>query len=99
MQDWQVVKNPERPSLRRRNEFLLALMNRQISDRHNRQIELHRLPAFAVVKRNVYAGLGAGVEEPAFVWILSDHSRKSCFRNSAGNLFPTFTVVVGSVEI
>ena len=49
----QIVKDPERTSLRRGDQILLAFMDSQICDRNHGKIKLHRTPFGAVVKRQI----------------------------------------------
>src|SRR6185369_2360115 len=72
MKQWQVVENPERTSLRCDHQLLLTFLDREIRYRHDRQIQLQRLPPFAVIKRDVHSGFGTRVEQSAFIRILSN---------------------------
>ena len=62
-QQRDVVEDPERAAVRRREQ--VAVLNQQIVHRNDRQVQSQRLPVTAVVERNVDAGLGARVEQPA----------------------------------
>ena len=99
MQRRQIVKNPERPSLRRRDQFFFALVNRQIGNRGHRQIQLHRLPVRAVIERNIDARLSSGVKQSALVRVFANHPGESAVRNSIRNFLPGLAVVTGLVQI
>ena len=99
MQRRQIVKDPERSSLRCGDQFFLAFVNRQIGDRSHRKIELHRLPVRAVVERNVDARFRSGIEQAALVRVFANHAREGAVGNSVGDLLPGLAVVARLVEI
>src|ERR1044071_7559522 len=70
----EVVDHPERAALRRGDEIVVA--HGEIGDRHDRQIELQRLPVRAVVERDVHPALGAGEEESLAFFVGADNTRE-----------------------
>ena len=69
MQRRQVVKHPERSTVRRGNE--IVLFHGKVVDRNDRQVHLQRLPIVAIVKAHVEAGLCARIEQPFAFWIFA----------------------------
>src|ERR1051326_1462666 len=69
-----VVHDPERPAVRGDDE--IALLEREIVDRHDRQIELQLLPVGAVVGREPHAALGPRDEQTTPLRILAHDARE-----------------------
>ena len=74
MQQRQVIKDPERTTLGRGYQFFFAFVNREISNRNDRQVQLHGLPVRAAIKREVHPGFSSRVEQTTLVRILPDHA-------------------------
>ena len=88
VQGRQIVEDPKRAALGGGNQFLLSLVNREISDWSYRKIELHRLPIRAVVKRNVNTRFSSRIQQAALVWILANHAGERGVGNTVGDLLP-----------
>src|SRR6185312_13126594 len=60
---------------------------------------MEAMPSFAVIERNVDAGLGAGEEKPSTHRILADDPREVVTQNAVSDLLPGLAVVGCFVEI
>ena len=74
-------------------------MNRKIGNRRHGEIELHRLPARAIVERNINAGFGSRVKQPALVRIFANHARERAIGNPVRDLLPRLAVVIRLVQV
>ena len=74
-------------------------MNCEVRNRHNRKIELHRLPARAIVERNIETCLSSGVEQATLVRIFANHPGEGAFGNAVGDLLPRLPVIAGFIKI
>src|SRR5678816_1499931 len=82
MYQWQVVEYPERSSLGGDNKLPVSLLFFYISDWHDGQVQLERLPMLAIVKRYVHPGFSSGIQQSALVWILANDPGESRLRNT-----------------
>ena len=94
-----VVQDPERAPVGR--EHQIALGHDEIGDRRDGHVQLQRLPAAAVVERDVHAELAAGVEQPLAHRILSHDANEVVGRNAAavGEKRPRLAVIVRPVDV
>ncbi len=96
-QRFDVVHDPERAAVRGDRE--IVAVHGEVANRGDRQIELQRLPRRAVVKRNVDAPFGAGIEHPAAPRILANGVDERALRNAADDEAPRCTAVVRLIDI
>jgi len=68
----QVVQNPERAPVRRRDQ--VVVFHFQIVHRHGRQVLLQRFPVRAVVERHQHSRLRPRVEQPFAFRVLAHHA-------------------------
>ena len=93
----QVVEDPERAPLRGDDE--VAVLDRKVRDRRDRQVALERLPARAVVEGDVEPGLRAGVEQTSTDRILPHDAREGLVGDAGDDLRPRLAEVGRLVEV
>src|SRR5439155_1117683 len=69
-----IVQNPERASVRRRDE--VALLDREIVHRHDREVESERLPVRPVIERHPHAPLAAREQQAAACRVFAHHTHQ-----------------------
>src|SRR5258706_44501 len=74
-------------------------MECNVGDRNGRQVELKRLPALAVVIRDVEVSYGSGDQQAAAARILADYAREVVAGNAVDDLLPGRAVVAGLVKV
>ena len=71
----QFVENPDAAPVRGQDHRVVARVQRDLVNRHGRQIGLHSHPLFAAVERDVEAALGSEVEHVGIFQVFCDCSR------------------------
>src|SRR5262245_26679111 len=77
----EIVENPERPSVRGRDQVMI--FDDQVIDRHDWQVPLQRLPDSPSVKGDIDAGFRASIQQTASPWVLTDDTCKIVVRDAA----------------
>jgi hypothetical protein len=90
-QHGEIVEDPERSAVRPGDE--VAFLDRQVVDRHGREVELEPLPAAAVVERDPDAPLGTGVQQARTLLVLAQNTRELGRRDTVVGARPRATVV------
>src|SRR4029077_12981309 len=92
-----VIENPERASMRADDE--IVAVNGQVAHRGVRQVELQRLPAVAVVKRNENRAFRTGKKQAFALGIFAYGIARSSGRNAVGDFGPRLAEIARAVNV
>src|SRR5258708_7743881 len=92
-----IIQNPKGASVR--GHYEIIAMNGEIANGGDRQIELQRLPALAIIERNVSSEFGSGEEQPLAFGIFANRAQECGSGYAAGNRLPGSSIVTRSVEV
>ena len=93
----EVVEDPEGAALGRGDE--IVVLDLEVGDGDGGQVKPQRLPALAVVERNVHSGLGARVEQTSADRVLAHDTDPGFIGYAANDPLPATAVVRRSIYV
>ena len=92
-----VIQYPEGAAMGR--DYQIVAMNDKIAHRSHGEIELERLPLFAIVERNEYADLGAGEKQALAFRIFANGVDDSASRQAVDDFIPGLATIVRAQDV